>query len=1026
MAEQIFRSPGFYESEIETQVPGQQPSGVPYGLIGASERGPAFVPVTVATTAEFSTVFGNKDATYPAVYAADEVLKNKGALTFIRVLGGGANATTADFSTTSQNGTVKNAGVQVTGSVSQTPVDDGRRSGTIQFLTARHKIDASANAPSEWRGFPIFSDNNSFTPSLGDTLNIVRGIIAAPTGSRIMVLDMTGSAWSGTGATIDDIASIDASSSSSTYKNFKIVISSSLGSSFAQTEGVAGIKVLTASLDPSAQNYISKVLNTDPKRFVTEQHCLYLDLPVENEIVSIDTAGDSQICIASASANWSGILGRFDTRYTTPRSTEIISQPFGNNEFDLFHFETRGDGISSNDIYKISITNVKASEDQKYPFGSFTVVVRDMSDTDTSQKVLETWSGCNLDSQSPNFIAKKIGDRRIRFNFDAVDEDERRLLVQGKYKNNSNRICVVMSSQFDKGLVPQSALPFGFRGIPVIRTSQTLTDTETRLIEGSKVFGTLALPRLEAFSSVAQTLSGSILPPLPFRFKVTRGTVDGSSYTGSPGNLEIPDSRLHWGVKFEKVPTTGSVENAIMNANASNEFNPLITSYAKFQGIAKLDALVTGSDADAFNGNKFTLARVALSNQLISDVTGTAEAHIKETAYIRNGVPNSTTYVVSDGVIDRITFASLLSGSAQTFNKFSDFTKFSTMFYGGWDGTNIFDAAAAELGDKATSTDVGGRAASGNEPVLVTGLGYNPAGSELQNSAINSYLAAAKLMTDKQTSSVNLIAIPGIKEQIITDYLIRRLPDYGLAMFIMDIPSMSDTNTRLYSDSTSRPNVEKTKNDLVNRGINSPYVTTYWPEVFINDNSKKVKIPASVAALGAFAYNDKVTYPWYAPAGFNRGALDFVKNVDVRLTALDKNMLHDAAINSIATFPSNGYVIFAQKTLNADATFLQKVNIVRMLVEVKRIVAGIAKYIMFEPNNAQTRKKFVDNITPALALIKKQAGINDYKITIDESNNTNDDINNHKMNGTIKIVPTASIEYVAIDFVITPAGVEFP
>jgi hypothetical protein len=743
-----------------------------------------------------------------------------------------------------------------------------------------------------------------------------------PTGARGMVLDMTGadSQWTGTGASIDDIASTDADDTSLTYKKFKLAISSSQGANFGTTDGYAGLRIVTASLDPFANDYFAKVLNTDPKKFQSEQHLVYLDLPIEDELVSLDVDGDGCVAIVSGSTNsYLSNFGKFDTRYTGAKTPSIISQPFGNLEHDLFHFETISDGESGNSLFKISISNVKASTDPRNPYGTFDIAVRDLFDTDTSPKVLETYTGCDLNPASQNYVAKKIGDRKVTFNFDALDEAEQRLLISGKFPNASRRVRVIMSSQIDSGVIPASALPFGFRGVPVIRTTQTLTDTEASLVEGSRIYGSPGeLPRLLCSSSVETQLTGSVVPPLPFRFKVTRGAVDGSAYIGSPGILEIPDSRLHWGVKFEKlVPsgtTAGKVENSVMDSNGGLEFNPLVLSYSKFQGIQKLDVLVTGYDADVFNANKFTLARVALSSESISNLTGTVESHMREAAYIRNGVPNALDYTIADSSLDRLTFASLLSGSANSFNKFSEYAKFSTMFYGGFDGLNITDAAAARLGDRATSTEPGGLAAGGAASIARSGMGYDPNGDNLSNNAINSYRIASKLMTDKLTVNVNVISTPGIRDSLVTDYLGRRLPSYALGMYVMDIPNYSDANVRIFEDSTLKPNVTRTADALTARVVNNNYVATYFPEVFVNDPivGRRVKTPPSVAALGALAYGDKVAYPWYAPAGFNRAALDFVSNVEVKLSAADRDYLYENMINPIATFPGIGFVIFGQ------------------------------------------------------------------------------------------------------------------
>jgi hypothetical protein len=1033
MSEQTFRSPGFFEQEIELTAPGAQPTGVPGGLIGAAAGGPAFVPTTVASFSDYQARFGDLDSNYPTTYAANEWLKHKGALTFIRVLGAGSNASNSDFTTTLTDGTVLNAGFKLSGSTA-TVAGDGRVANTVQFLVARHALPADTSTPSEWRGFPVFSDNPSFNPTSADTVNVVRGVLMFPTSSRGMVLDMTGagSQWTGTGATITDIASIDANSSSSTYKKFKLAISSSIGSSYAMTDGVAGVRMMTASFDPSANDYFGKVLNTDPRKFQEEQHLLYLDFAVEDELVTLDTAGDGQVAIASGTADYLSSFGRYDTRFKAPRTTSFISQPFGTTEYDLFHFETISDGAASNNSFKISISNIKASTDPKNPYGTFDVLLRELYDTDTSTHVLESYTGCDLNPASQNYIVKKIGDRKVTFNFDTAENSEQRLLISGKFPNVSRRVRVIVDSRVDAKTVPSSVLPFGFRGIPVIRTSQTLTDTASTLSVGGKTYGTPGeLPRLTCVSPTDTDLTGSIVPPLPFRFKATRGLVNGSDYVGSPGILEIPDSRLHWGVKFEKLipsgTTSGKVLDSVMDANAGLEFNPLITAYSRMQGIEKLGVLVTGSHADAFNANKFTMARVALSNQTTSELTGTIEQHMKETAYIRNGDPSSVDYRINDSSLNRLTFASLLNSSANTFNKFSSYAKFSNIFYGGFDGVNILDSSAAMLGDKATSTESDGRAASGSPSTEVTGLGYNPGGAGLKNNAVNSYRIAAKLMTDSMTTNVNMIAAPGIREPLITDYITRRLPSYALAMYVMDVPSYSDSNVRVFEGSGLKPNVTRTADALTARSPDTNYVATYFPEVYVNDqiSGHRVKVPASVAALGALAYGDKVAYPWYAPAGFNRAALDFVSNVDVRLSTSDRDYLYENRINPIATFPGSGFVIFGQKTLQLSKSAFDRVNVRRLFLELKRVIQSVARGLLFEPNDATTRKLFVERATPLLSLIKAQAGVDQFKIICDETNNSQADVEASRLNGRIIVVPTRAVEFIAVDFIITPAGVEF-
>jgi hypothetical protein len=177
--------------------------------------------------------------------------------------------------------------------------------------------------------------------------------------------------------------------------------------------------------------------------------------------------------------------------------------------------------------------------------------------------------------------------------------------------------------------------------------------------------------------------------------------------------------------------------------------------------------------------------------------------------------------------------------------------------------------------------------------------------------------------------------------------------------------------------------------------------------------------------MGALAFNDKFGYPWFAPAGFNRAALDFVKNVEVRLNVTDRDRLQDARINPIATFPRTGFVIYGQKTLQVAKSALDRVNVRRMMLEVKRTIIGIANQLVFEQNTPAVRNKFVSDATLQLGLIQTQAGIETFKVIMNETNNSSEDIALNRLRGKIVVVPTRTIEYIAVDFIITNSGITF-
>ena len=1038
MAEQTFRSPGFFEREIDLSQRTTEIVGTPAGVIGTSQKGPAFVPVTVGSFSDFESKFGTLDPDLFGPYAANEWLKNRTALTYIRVLGAGANSSTSDISATQTAGTVKNAGFLLSGSRDAASLTDFRYNGTVQFLGATHTTRTDEPA-----GYPIFTDNSSTDSSGG--INLIRAVILTASGSKLLVLNEDDQ-YSVSNVS-DDIATIRAYDGSADQGMFKLVLSSALGSSFGNDESQAGIRIYTASLDPSSQHYVGKILNTSPDRFGTEQHLLYADLPVESEIARVAvTAGAVGVLSGSENVVGSGglsgttfteLFGKFNTRYQTSKSTSFISQPFGDTEYNLFHFESLNDGESGNRKVKISISNLRRSTNPKDPYGTFTVLVRDYYDTDTDIRILEQYPLCTLNPGDENYIATKIGDLSVKFNFDAETESERRLNITGKRPNRSAYVRIIMNASVEDGEVSPAALPFGFRGLPAIKTTVSLTENSSFLEGGS--LNNSGSARLGCVGS--KILTGSIVPPVPMRFKATRGAVAESvDFAGQPGSLELADNRMFFGIKFERVPLASVITKPLLQSNGSGTRNKLLDSYSKLLGIQKTDAIVTGSSADLINDNKFTLSRVALyttpltATQTLDDavslstqLTGSVPDHMVEAAYIRDGALVKPRYTILDRSRQRLTFASLAAArSATAFNKFSEYMKFTNMLYGGFDGLNILDRDQRLMNDKASDAESGGKAAGTAAGYENLSEGSSP-GAGKENNIVSSYRTAISIMTDPFASRVNIVAIPGIRSAFVVDRAMEKTKEYSKAIYLMDIPPYDDDLTRLYDDATTRPNVRKTTEQFEARALDNNYAATYFPDVIINDeiNGDAVNVPASVAAIGALGFNDRVAFPWFAPAGFNRGSLDSVLNTEVRLNAEDRNVLYESRINPIASFPDGGFVIFGQKTLQQAKSSLDRVNVRRMLLEVKRIVSNIANGLIFEQNSPATRARFISLTKPKLASIQSNQGIDSFRVIMNSSNNTDEDAEQNRLNGRIVLVPTRAAEFIAIDFIITNSGVSF-
>ena len=1136
MAEQTFKSPGFYPREVDIGLPTTSPQGTPAGVIGVAQRGPAFIPVTVASLDDFIKTFGDLNQHMAGPYALAEYLKTQQACTYMRVLGAGSNNSAADFLTTARQGTVRNAGFRLSGSeisgkassVPGAPAFNssvpGGAVGAVTFINALHEISGSQ----EGTGFPMFSQNDSFPVSVLENLQeaahsqksasgvvLTRAMILVATGTRLQLLDGDNGAFVGTdiypqpnvggpssgrnwtdaaygdqATPFGDFSTADSSfvNTEGTRKGFKLVISSSTQDFGAAPSGLTGLRVLTASLDPSNINYISNVLNTDPLKFQQESHLLYAHWPVDHDICRLSPiTGSVALCSGSkAHSNTSGEIspseflqayGRFDARYTSPRTTMFISQPYAGTEWDLFYLEALDDGAHANDKFKASISNLRKSADPSYPYPSFDVEIRKFTDTDKVRVILESFTECNLDARSSNYIGKRIGDIKYKVNFDSEYDDEKNIIVTGQWPVKSAYVRVQLSKQLKDGDIPKSAGVFGFRGIPTLKTTNSLTDLSGSVLSYNGVAlgqtnldaGNLAnkLPRLwssgamgasadpddgaSPAKSIARRLRFGIVPPLPFRFKCTKGALqDNPTWVGQAGADERANKNLYWGVQNTLLVASSSqvetgLNNTVLQPNAGATLNRVVDAYTKFVGIKKMDTLVTGTGADVFNNNKFTLSRVALRTQLdaaghISFLTGALKTEMKEAAYIRNGVASTTDGTIIDPKatgLNRITFATLFATSSAVWNRFSPYAKFTNVFYGGFDGLNILDKDQFFMNDRATSADVsGGKAAT---DYTDSGLGTqtngtsNPAGTGNKNQNITAYNFASRIMTNKYQSMINILAVPGIRSDLVTDTVSDLVREYGLAIYIMDIPGYDENGRRLYADSVERPQVKQTTLELEMKNIDNNYVATYFPDVFATDpqTGRIVRQPASNAVLGALGLNDRMQSPWFAPAGFSRGSLASVSNTTLRLAASDRDTLYEGRINPIATLPTAGsnnnpgFVIFGQKNLQSTPSALDRVNVRRMLLELKRQIINVARRLLFEQNTPAVRSRFVSNVTPILASIQAAQGIERFRVVMDDTNNTESDRLNHRLNGRIIVVPTRSVEFIAMDFIIDQAGVTF-
>jgi phage tail sheath protein FI len=210
--------------------------------------------------------------------------------------------------------------------------------------------------------------------------------------------------------------------------------------------------------------------------------------------------------------------------------------------------------------------------------------------------------------------------------------------------------------------------------------------------------------------------------------------------------------------------------------------------------------------------------------------------------------------------------------------------------------------------------------------------------------------------------------------------------------------------------------------------IDSNYAATYFPWVRVVDpgKNKPIFVPPSVVMPGVLAFNDVVTAPWYAPAGLTRGGLTTAIGTYKNLSQSDRDELYENRVNPIANFPNEGICVWGQKTLQARPSALDRVNVRRLLIEVKKFIASSTKYLVFEQNTSATRNRFLSIVNPYLEQVRAQQGLSAFRVVMDETNNTPDVIDRNIMYGQIFLQPTRTAEFIVLDFNIQPTGASFP
>ena len=288
-------------------------------------------------------------------------------------------------------------------------------------------------------------------------------------------------------------------------------------------------------------------------------------------------------------------------------------------------------------------------------------------------------------------------------------------------------------------------------------------------------------------------------------------------------------------------------------------------------------------------------------------------------------------------------------------------------------------------------------------------------GSNTQGLVGADYDNMIDLLSNQDEYKFNILFAPGLYNSGYTSQctsMINNTQTRGDSLFVLDLVPYNSTISTVTSQANSR---------------NTSYAASYWPWVQMIDpaTGKNVWVPASTVMAGVFAFNDTVAEPWFAPAGINRGGLQVIR-AEQKLPQTSRDTLYTNKVNPIATFPGTGTVVYGQKTLQTQASALDRVNVRRLLIALKNYISQIANTLVFEQNTIATRNTFLSQVNPYLESVQQKQGLYAFRVIMNETNNTADVIDRNQLIGQIYIQPTRTAEFIYLDFNILPTGATFP
>jgi len=1085
-----FVSPGVFINEIDNSQLPRTPAPQGPTVVGRSLRGPALQPVQVESFDEFIDMFGppiagNESvdafrnaalgATTYGAYAAQAWFDNSSTLNFVRLLG----RQDPNYTAASGEAGWKLAGFSNTG---------GGAYGLFVFNSASLGNHTGTLAAI------FYCDSDSYAEVSG-TINKDGGAGSTQTAANCLI----------------------------NSTNNEVVVRIVGGST---VESVC-------NFDRTSRNYIRSVFNTNPTKTNSEVSTVVGDYflgETFDRAIQEDLGGSSNIKFAMMVPLDGGATAdgaNFYKSYVDAQAGWVVSQDLSANTggFDpsnstrvsnLFKFVGLQTGEYDQGAIKISIDGIRPSKNAD-DFGTFNVSIRRIDDNDAKVTEVERYNTVNLNPNSPNYIAAKVGNRFVEWN-----NDERVYKTYGEYENNSRYVRMNMNALVDDSQIEPTLLPYGFYAPTkyknVAYTSGSALPS-TAFLAGSGSLPSGAKPSGLKTSDATAGLSGSdskgyqynsVLPGNNYRWVVPASYTGGDAITyvvHIVGGNENLSSSFDTEYECQIQATASSIATRalnLMNASAADALGlagattataslwSTITTYlisaAGTGGEIDVKAVTGGTNGNAIIGSG---SAVGICTSWTSGVPSALFAGGTEApGDLVSGDGSSALLLKMPSIPLRQTTAvgavsspaaayfglttTRSSGSTTYDDSIPDFLRtkptgldsFGTTTFTEWSHIFTLDdcilasngAVTYSSGSRAAGTSL--TAKSGSYSILtgtVQVKGYtmplnggfdglditekdpfankNMDGqSERSSAAYHSMTVALDSIKDPEVVQTNVLTVPGLTTTSLTDKVLDIADARQDCLAIIDLPggfTPSSENTNTIQNRVG--SVTTTINELNSRALNTSFGCAFYPWVRVRDlfSDTNIWLPPSVPALGAFSYTDKNADPWFAPAGFNRGGLSKgvggvqVVGVVDRLRSKDRDDLYEVNINPIGTFPNEGVVILGQKTLQTTRSALDRINVRRLLIYTKSQITAVANDILFEQNVQDTWNKFIARTEPILRSIKAGFGLEDYRLILDQTTTTAELRDRNILYAKIFLKPAKSIEFIALDFVITNSAASF-